>query len=221
MAAKGSRLALVARHRDRLEALGVDGLILEQDLVRPKAGDEIVESTVNEFGGIDGIVNVAGEVAFGPLRDCSDEALERLFAVNVLGPLRLIRAAIPHLSSGGFIAEVSAITAEYPTAGMVAYSASKGALTAADRALALELRKVGVSVIDVRPPHMETDLPRHPIEGTAPRLPTGIAPREVAERLVRAIEEDEREVGSRDFSAQPGRPAAGPDRTRSSGPVAG
>lgn len=205
LAAKGSRLVLVGRHRERLAALPVEGVVVEQDITERNAGELIVEAAVREYGGLDGVINVAGEVAFGPLSEASDEALERMFAVNVLGPLRLIRAAVPHLPSGGFIAEVSAITAEHPMPGMVAYSASKGALTAADLALARELRRAGISVIDLRPPHMETELPQHPIEGTAPRLPAGMSPKDVAARLVRAIEEDERDVGSREMAPrQPG-----------------
>lgn len=207
LAAKGCRLVLVARHRERLSALPVQGVLVERDLTERDAGQHIVDAAIEEYDGVDGIINVAGEVAFGPLRECSDAALERMFAVNVLGPLRLIRAAIPHLPSGGFVADVSAITAEQPMAGMVAYSASKAALTAADRALARELRRADISVIDLRPPHMETELPRHPIEGEAPPLPPGLSPREAAARIVIAIENDEREVSSKQFSAGAASPA--------------
>ena len=201
LAAKGSQLVLVARDHDRLAALSVDGVLVVEDLTQRDAGKRIVDRAIDAYGGIDGIINVAGEVAFGPLSECTDEAMERMFAVHVLGPLRLIRAAIPHLAPGAFLANVSAVTAEYPTAGMLAYSASKAAITAADRALAKELRRNRISVIDLRPPHMNTELAQHAIEGKAPPLPPGLPPKTVAARLVRAIENDEPEVGSRDFSA--------------------
>lgn len=201
LASKGSKLVLVARDHERLAALSLDGVLVEQDLTDRDAGQKIVDRAIDAYGGLDGIINVAGEVAFGPLSECSDEAMERMFSVHVLGPLRLIRAAIPHLAPGGFLANVSAVTAEYPTAGMLAYSASKAAITAADRALAKELRRSRISVIDLRPPHMNTELARHAIEGTAPALPPGLSPKEVAARVVRAIEDDEHEVGSRDFAA--------------------
>lgn len=182
--------------------MGLGGVLVEQDLTERDAGRKIVDAAVAAYGGVDGIVNVAGEVAFGPLSECSDEALERMFAVHVFGPLRLIRAALPHMPKGGFVANVSAITAEAPTAGMVAYSASKAALTAADRALARELHRAGISVVDLRPPHLQTDLSRHPIEGHAPRLSSGLSPKDAAERILRALENEEREVGSRQFVEQ-------------------
>ena len=55
-------------------------------------------------------------------------------------------------------------------------------------------------VLDVRPPHTETGLATRPIAGTAPRLPAGLAPAVVAERIVTAIEADEAELGSTAFA---------------------
>jgi cyclic-di-GMP-binding biofilm dispersal mediator protein len=94
---------------------------------------------------------------------------------------------------------LSAIVAEHPTAGMAFYSATKAALTAFDRALARELRRRRVDVIDIRPPHTETGLAQRPVAGTAPRLPRGLAPDVVAQKIVEAIEGGAREVASGDF----------------------
>ena len=82
---------------------------------------------------------------------------------------------------------------------MAAYAASKAALTAADRALARELRRSGVDVIDVRPPHTETGLAGRPLAGTAPRLPTGLDPDAVAGRVLDAIEAGRAELAATDF----------------------
>ena len=71
------------------------------------------------------------------------------------------------------IVNISAIVAEMPTAGMAAYSASKAALTAFDRAGGRELRREGIRVVDVRPPHLDTGLENRPIAGEPPRLPQG------------------------------------------------
>jgi len=62
----------------------------------------------------------------------------RLVASNLLGPLRMMRAALPHLD-GGFVVNLSAVVAEQPPAGMVAYAATKAGLTAADTALRREV----------------------------------------------------------------------------------
>ena len=121
---------------------------------------------------------------------------------NVLGPLWLMRAALPALTeSRGFIANISAVVAEQPLAGMAAYAASKAALTAADRALARELRAAGISVTDARPPHTETGLADRPIAGTAPRLSEGLQPEAVARRIVAAITAGEREIPAEAFTA--------------------
>jgi short-subunit dehydrogenase len=83
---------------------------------------------------------------------------------------------------------------------MVAYGASNAALTAADRALTRELRRAGVDVIDVRPPHTETGLAGRPLAGEAPRLPRGLDPDAVVRRVLDAIEEGRAEVASADFA---------------------
>ena len=84
---------------------------------------------------------------------------------------------------------------------MAAYAASKAALSAADQALSRELRRVGITVTDARPPHTETGLAQHPIAGTAPRLPEGLQPEVVARRIVEAIRAGEREVPAKAFAA--------------------
>jgi short-subunit dehydrogenase len=153
-------------------------------------------------GPLDGIVNAAGVVAFGAITDLDDATLDALFAVNALGPLRLMRAAASGaVVDGGFIVNVSAVVAESPVANMAAYSASKAALTAADTAIARELRRRKVHVLDARPPHTETGLATRPIAGQAPQLPVGLDPAVVAERIVVAIEQEERDLPSSAFTS--------------------
>lgn len=197
----GARLTLVARDRGALESLGIDATVLSADLRDAGAGRAIVDAALAANGRLDGLVNAAGVVAFGPLADTDDAVIEELFLTNVLGPLWLIRAALPALTeSRGFIANISAVVAEQPVAGMASYAASKAALTAADRALARELRAAGVAVTDARPPHTETGLANRPIAGTAPGLRAGLQPEAVARRIVAAIRAGEREVPAEAFS---------------------
>jgi len=198
----GARLTLAARDLGALESLGIDGTLLSADLRDASAGRRIVDAALLANDRLDGLVNAAGIVAFGSLNDTEDEVIEELFLTNVLGPLWLIRSALPALTdSRGFIANVSAVVAEQPLAGMVAYAASKAALTAADRALSRELGAAGVTVTDARPPHTETGLANRPIAGTAPRLRQGLQPDAVARRIVAAIRAGEREVPAEAFSA--------------------
>ena len=201
LAESGARLTLAARDRNALESLGIDATVVSADLRDAEAGRTIVAAALAANNTLDGLVNAAGVVAFGSLADTADEVIEDLFLTNVLGPLWLMRAAIPALTeSRGFIANISAVVAEQPLAGMAAYAASKAALTAVDRALTRELRTAGITVTDARPPHTETGLADRPISGTAPRLREGLRPEDVARRIVTAIIVGEREIPADAFS---------------------
>jgi NAD(P)-dependent dehydrogenase (short-subunit alcohol dehydrogenase family) len=198
----GATLALLARHAEKLEALDLPGLRLPTDIQDPRACERAVERVLDEHGAIHGLINAAGVVAFGPLTRTDDDVLDTMFATNAIGPLRLIRAALPHMREG-FIANITAIVVEQPMPGLVAYCAAKGALATATAALRLEvgLRGRDIDVIDARPPHTETGLAERPIAGRAPKLPKGLQPRHVARRIIEAIEAGETEIPSRAFLA--------------------
>ncbi len=202
---RGAQLILAGPHHSRLIATASEigastATIVSCDLRDPNAGDAIVAAASN-IGRLDGVINAAGVVAFGNLIDTADDTIEELFLANVLGPLWLMKRITPMLSaSKGFVVNISAVVAESPLAGMAAYSASKAALSAANSALARELRRSGISVCDARPPHTETDLARHPISGTSPLLPQGLRPESVAERIITAIEAGESEVSAAQFA---------------------
>jgi short-subunit dehydrogenase len=195
LAERGAHLTLTGRDPAALAALGIDATLVPADLRDSRAGSTIVDAAIARYGRLDGLVNAAGIVAFGSLAETDDIVIEELFLTNVLAPLWLIRAALPALTeSRGFIANISAVVAEQPPAGMAAYAASKAALTAADRALARELRVAGIGVTDARPPHTETGLADRPIAGTAPRLRPGLDPDAVARRIIAGIAAGEREI---------------------------
>lgn len=201
--ARGARVVLAGRDPDRLQAVGLpaDVLSVVLDLRDPSAGDALVDAVGDRHGRLDGLVDAAGVVAFGSLVDTDDRVLEELFVTNVLGPLWLLKRAVPMLAeSKGFVLHVSAVVAEQPMAGMAAYSASKAALTGADAALTRELRRSGILVVDARLPHTETGLAGRPLAGVAPKLPTGLDPGWVAARLLAAIEAGETVVPSNAFA---------------------
>lgn len=197
VADRGGHPVLVGRDASRLAAVGLpaDTLTVVGDLGDAELGTRLADAARDAHGRLDGVVNAAGVVAFGSLADTDDAVIEELFLTNVLGPLFLLRRVLPLLEeSRGFVAQLSAVVAEQPMAGMAAYSASKAALTAADRALTRELRRQGVDVIDVRPPHTETGLAARPLAGTAPRLPRGLDPQVVATAVLDAVESGRSEV---------------------------
>ncbi|MFZ4518137.1 MAG: SDR family NAD(P)-dependent oxidoreductase [Microthrixaceae bacterium] len=183
---RGAHLVLAGRDRGRLDAVGVPAeAVVALDVRDPTAGDALAAAVLAGPGRLDGYVNAAGVVAFGDLADTEDVVVEELFLTNVIGPIWLLRRVAPLLArTRGTAVHLSAVVADTPLPGMAAYSASKAALTAADRALARELRRQGVRLVDVRPPHTETGLAGRPLAGTAPRLPTGLEPGDVADLVV-------------------------------------
>ena len=205
LAASGARLTLVGRDESRLRAVGVDGEVVAVDVRKSASAQAIVDAARRAYGGIDGIVNVAGAVAFGSVEDLSDEVLIDLFTLDTLAPIRLLRVALPSLRESAaagrdpFVMHVSAIVAEQPMPGMAGYSAAKAALMAYDAAAARELRREGIRLIDARPPHTETGLATRPLAGQAPKMPQGLTPESVAQRLVDAIVSGEKDVPSRAF----------------------
>ncbi len=172
------------------------------DLRDSTAGDALVAQCVATHGRLDGVIVAAGIVAFGDLVDTDDVVMEELFITNSLGPMWLAKRAAPALrETGGFFVNVSGVVAESPMPGMAAYSASKAGAAAAMEATRREFRRFKVQVIDVRPPHTETGLADRPLAGTAPKMPTGLAPAVVAERIVLAVERNESVVGPDDFGS--------------------
>lgn len=200
LASRGARLALHGRDAERLAALASElraEAATAADLTGAGEPERVVAASADALGGLDAAVCAVGVVAFGPSREVDDATLETLLRVNLLVPARLTRAVAAHMERGAVIVNVSAIVAEMPTAGMAAYSASKAALTAFDRAAGRELRREGIRVVDVRPPHLDTGLETRPIAGEAPRLAAGQDAEGWARRVVDAIDEQGRtEVGS-------------------------
>lgn len=201
LAAAGARLTLAGRDTDRLRDIGLpDAATLTAELKDPNAGRTLVGAVVQQQGQLDGVVFAAGVVAFGSAAELDDDIVDELLLVNYLAPLRLTRAGLAVIPAGGFIVNISAVVAETPVANMSAYAASKSALTAFDASTRIEARRKKIRIVDARPPHTETGLALRPIAGSAPTLPTGLTPSSVAERIVRAITDDELDLPSSAFA---------------------
>ena len=166
---QGATLALAGR----TDPSGADGeptfTVDALDLERCAA---VVDEAADALGGLDLVFVAIGVAGFGEESE-NDVVTEHLLTVNAQAPMAIGRAALPHLTdSGGTLAMISAILADVPTPGMAAYSASKAALSAWLTATRGGLRKQGVRVLDVRPPHIETGLADRAVAGT---VPSGIA----------------------------------------------
>ena len=182
----GARLALTGRRVDALAEVAASTKAehaFDLDLIDVDACATVVAEAANQLGGLDALVVASGVAAFGPVRDEQDAVVEELFAVNTFAPMALVRAAVPLLGPGSSIAVITAVLADAPTAGMAAYSASKAATSAYLTAIRRELRRDKISVLDARPPHMETGLADRALVGVPPRMPPNPAPHIIA-RLI-------------------------------------
>jgi short-subunit dehydrogenase len=190
LAAAGARLALTGRRADALVAIAArtgTEHTYDLDLIDVDRCATVVTDAARALGGLDALVVASGVAAFGPARQEQDAVVEELFAVNTFAPIALVRAAVPLLGPGSAIAVVTAVLADAPTAGMAAYSASKAATSAYLTAVRRELRRDRVSVLDARPPHMETGLADRALVGEPPRMPRGADVDQVLDLIVEGM----------------------------------
>src|SRR6516225_4137089 len=103
LAEEGATLAVVARRRDRLEAVAerLDGkpLVIEADVTDQSEAERAVATAVEERGRLDILVNNAGVMLLGPIVGAPVEEWQRMVNLNVLGLLYCTHAALPHLLS--------------------------------------------------------------------------------------------------------------------------
>jgi NAD(P)-dependent dehydrogenase (short-subunit alcohol dehydrogenase family) len=175
------------------------------DLREASGAGSLVQAALAAHGRLDGVVVAAGAVAFGPASTVADDTLDELFAINALAPIRVIRDSFAPLAASAeagrkpFVITLSGVVSEAPTSGMAAYSAAKSAIAAFVQATSREYRRSGIRLLDARPGHTETDLSKHPIAGEAPAFGAGHSPDAVAERIVRAIVDEEKDLPSTAF----------------------
>ena len=127
-------------------------------------GDEghcqaLVRQTIAEFGYLDILVNNAAfQRTHEGLADLPTEEIERTFRTNILAMFSLCKAALPQLRQGGVIINTTSIQAYNPSASLLAYAATKGAIVTFTKGLAQELIKRGIRVNAVAPGPVWTPL---------------------------------------------------------------
>ena len=141
--------AAVAEAREAGRAAGGDAWFLRADLTREDTCNQLVADTVAQLGGLTVLVNNAVGVETGRdsiVGEMDTDYWEAAMRMNATAPMFLCRAALPHMLAAGHgaIVNVSSRQAERPSAGMAAYAASKGALNALTRSLAVEYGKQNI-----------------------------------------------------------------------------
>jgi short-subunit dehydrogenase len=180
LAAKGARLAIAARRRERLEEVaddiagraGTAPTVLEVDLCRRGAAASLAAEAVAALGGIDVLVNNAGGGAGGRISVVGDDDVAReAFEVNYWSPLALLHALVPAMEERGrgAVVNVTSMAQVSTWPGFGAYAATKGAFGVATETLRMELADSGVHVMEVIPGPVDTA-----VQGET-RLAPGIA----------------------------------------------
>jgi serine 3-dehydrogenase (NADP+) len=155
-AAAGANVVLAARDEARLAAVAdtIAGraLVVPTDVSDRRAVERLVAETVAAFGGIDIVINNAGVGLAAPVAEMSANDFEQALAVDLLGPLALTQAALPHMQrEGGQLIYVSSVVGLRALPYLGGYAAAKAALDRLTEALRVELRGSGITVTLMRP----------------------------------------------------------------------
>ncbi len=160
--AAGARVVVSGR-----TAPAIDGThAVAADLRLPGEPERLVEEAVAHLGRLDGLVHAAGVVAFGKGVEADDDLLDELFLADAIGPIRLLRAAVPHLRDGNdaFAAVVTRRRRREAAGRDGPLLRGQGRPVGLRHGPGPEERS-RVRVLDVRPPHTETGWRRGPSPG--------------------------------------------------------
>jgi NADP-dependent 3-hydroxy acid dehydrogenase YdfG len=176
LAQEGASVALVARRRDRLEALGSEieaaggtALVVEADITDRGQAEAVVQQTVERLGRLDIVVNNAGLMLLGPVVGADPDEWDRMIAVNAQGLLYTTHAALPHLLRAAEdgprqvadVVNVSSIAGRVASNGFGVYNMTKFGVNGFTEALRQEVTKRHVRVGVLEPGGVTTELMSH------------------------------------------------------------
>ena len=174
LAEEGAAVALVARRRDRLEALaerigGAGPLVIEADITEPEQAQRAIDTTVAERGRLDVLVNNAGVMLLGPIVGAPLEEWQRMVRLNLLGLLYCTHAALPHLlraaesepRSVADVINVSSVAGRVARLDSGVYNATKHGVGAFSESLRQEVTARHVRVTLIEPGATATELAFH------------------------------------------------------------
>ena len=160
----GARVALAARDEAALTSVAGqlvhDPVVLPADLSRVEVPQTLARSALAALGVVDIVVNNAAMAARLPTAELDADLIDEMYAVNVRAPLLLIATLLPSMIErrSGSIINLSSVSGVVGTPRRAAYAATKGAIDAVTRSLAMELGPLGIRVNSVAPGVVDTDL---------------------------------------------------------------
>ncbi len=171
LCAEGARVLLVARNEERLQAaaettaaagarVGGEVATLLLDVTAEDAGERMLATATDRFGALDVLVNNAGTARWRDLDDVPDEDWRAQYELNVMAPLRAMRAAAPPMAERGWgrIVNVCSTAGKRPSAAMPEYSVAKAAELSLSRLFADRYAKSGVLVNAICPGPVESEM---------------------------------------------------------------
>ena len=167
LAAEGAKVAITyARGADAaaavvktIEGAGGKAIAIQAEATDAGAVKAAIEKTVAAFGGFDVLVNNAGTAIPKKFEDTTIEELDRVIDINLRGAFVATQAALKHMNEGGRIILIGSCVGErMMTPGLVAYAATKGAIKMFAQGLAREVGDRGITVNNIQPGPIDTDL---------------------------------------------------------------
>lgn len=142
-----------------LQQAGVQAYAIAGDISDEQFCTTLVKQAADKLGGIDILVNNAGKQQFvAELADLSSEQFQQTYATNVFAMFWITKAALPHMPAGASIINTTSIQSYQPSAGLLDYASTKGAITSFTKALAKMLIDKGIRVNAVAPGPIWTPL---------------------------------------------------------------
>ena len=142
-----------------IERDGGKALAIHADAANVEAVRSAVEKAVATFGRLDVLVNNAGTAIPKPFEEATQEEMDRVVDINIRGVFAATQAALKHMKDGGRIIMIGSAVGERAVApGLVPYAATKGAVKMFTQALSREVGIRGVTVNNVQPGPIDTDL---------------------------------------------------------------
>jgi uncharacterized protein len=197
LARRGWKTVLVARRRERLEALAAElgGEVEVADVSDRTEVERAAAAILERHPRLDLLVNNAGIPARGDFLTLEPERIEKVVATNYLGGVWAVRALEPGLQAGAHVVNVVSVAGTVAFAPAGPYAASKHAQLAFSRSLAGALAARGVRVHTVLPGFVETEgFPQKSVLRSRFFRRAVVGPALVAERLVDAVEAGKREI---------------------------
>ena len=178
-AREGARLAICSRRLDAIEAtaeearqLGAEVLALAADLTRAEDIANLVQRTVERFGGVDILVTNAGGPPAGRFDDFDDAAWQAGYELTLLSAIRLIRAALPSMRQrgGGVIITMTSSSIKQPISNLILSNVFRAGVAALAKTLADELAPDNIRVNNVVPGRIATERVAQLDQANAARL---------------------------------------------------